>query len=357
MIKQFHSTAQAISKALWPVAVCLLSLSHVYGQVQGVTFDDVSSKLNFVHRSIEFGGNGLAGAAWFDYDNDGLLDLFLTNGKTQSNALLRNLGGGTFEDVTAFAGIHADSGSAGVIAADFDNDGWKDLFLTGDGGILHGTAQTPVNFYRNLGDGTFEDVTASSGIEGPRTQLSASAGDIDGDSYLDIFIAASGSVAEDRNDDNRLFRNNGDFTFTDISESSGVKTNLGACTSLFSDYDHDGDFDLIVANCNDREFRPTPLELFRNNGDLTFTDVAVEGGLSRKGLWMGICGSDYDRDGDTDLFVTNIGNGHAFFENQGDGSYVDRTIDLGVLSYPFGWGCAFTDFDNDGFCARINCAA
>ncbi len=323
--------------------------SALLGQTKGVVFEDASDQLNFVHRGVEFGGNGLGGAAWFDYDNDGLLDLFLTNGKTQPNALFRNMGNDVFEDVTASAGLQADSGSAGVIAADFDNDGWKDLFLTGDGGILQGTAQTPVLFYRNLGNGTFEDVTDASGIVGPPTQLSASTADIDGDSYLDIFISASGSVAENRNDDNRLYRNNGDFTFTDISESSRVDTNLGACTSLFSDYDNDGKVDLIVANCNDRKIRPTPLELFRNNGDLTFTNVADEAGLFRKGLWMGICGSDYDRDGDTDLFVTNIGNGHAFFENQGDGTFLDRTIDLGVLPYPFGWGCAFTDFDNDGY--------
>jgi len=319
------------------------------GQAEGVVFTDASDKIDFVHRSVEYGGNGLAGAAWFDYDNDGLLDLFLTNGKTQPSALFRNQGDGTFENIAASAGLEPDSGCSGVIAADFDNDGWKDLLLTGDGGILQGTAQAPLVLYRNLGDGTFEDVTISSGIDGPPTQLSASTADIDGDSYLDIFISASGSVGEDRNDRNKLFRNNGDFTFTDISASSGVDTNLGACTSLFSDYDHDGDQDLIVANCNDREFRPTPLELFRNNGDLTFTDVAVEAGLSRKGLWMGICGSDYDHDGDTDLFVTNLGNGHAFFENQGDGTFVDRTMDLGVLPYPFGWGCAFTDFDNDGY--------
>lgn len=349
MIAQFHTNIRGAFVTLLLLVACLFPPFEVCGQSVGVEFEDASEKLDFVHRGLEFGGNGLAGAAWFDYDNDGLLDLFLPNGKTQANALFRNLGDGSFQDVAASAGLEADSGSAGVIAADFDNDGWKDILLTGDGGLLQGTAQAPLLLYRNVGDGTFEDVTNSSGITGPRTQLSAAVADIDADSYLDIFIAGSGSIAENRNDPNGMYRNNGDFTFTDISESSGVNTSLGACAALFSDFDHDRDQDLIVANCNDRLARFTPLELFRNNGDLTFTDVAEEAGVSRKGLWMGICGSDYDRDGDTDLFVTNIGNGHAFFESQGDGSFVDRTLDVGILPYPFGWGCAFSDFDNDGY--------
>jgi len=212
-----------------------------------VRFDDASALLNFEHVSLAFDGDGLAGAAWIDYDNDRFLDLFLTNGRTQPNGLFHNDGHGGFVDVAAAAGVQDRRGSSGVVAADFDNDGWPDLFLTGDGGVT-GSGASPVVLYHNNGDGTFSDITATAGIVGPPTANSAAVADIDNDGFLDLFIGAPGSLSGHEQHANRLFHNNGDGTFTDISASAGVHTAIGAFAALFSDYDHDGFIDLFAGN-------------------------------------------------------------------------------------------------------------
>lgn len=315
-----------------------------------VVFEDVSALVDFHHLSVPFDGDGLAGAAWFDYDNDGFLDLFLTNGKTQPNGLFRNDGHGGFIDVSAQAGIQNRRGNSGVVAADLDNDGFRDLFLTGDGGVT-GSGASPVVLYRNNGDGTFSDITAASGIVGPPTASSAAVADIDNDGFLDLFITAPGSLSAHVQHANRLFHNNGNLTFTDISATAGVNTAIGAFAALFTDYDRDGFIDLVVGNGNDVGLAPTPNELFRNNGDLTFTDVAPQVGLAPAGFWMGFGAADYDNDGDVDLFVTNFGAGvgmpHALYRNNGDGTYTNVGAAARVADFPFAWGCAFKDFDDD----------
>jgi enediyne biosynthesis protein E4 len=130
-----------------------------------------------------------------------------------------------------------------------------------------------------------------------------------------------------------------------------VNTAVGAFAALFIDYNRDGFIDLLVANGNNIRLAPTPNELFRNNGNLTFTDVAPQAGLAPTGLWMGFGPADYDNDGDIDLFVTNFGSRgfpHALYRNNGDGTYTDVGAAAGVALFPFAWGCAFKDFDNDG---------
>ena len=342
-----------------PFRVALLTAMTVaaYAQVAmaqdpPVRFEDVSGRLNFVHRSGEFGGDGLGGAAWFDFDNDGLLDLFLTNGKTQPNALFKNMGNGAFVDVAAAARVANGLGNSGVIAADIDNDGFKDLFLTGDGGVM-GTGESPMKLYHNLGNGTFADITLASGITLPLTNLSAAFGDIDNDGFLDLFIGAVGSLATGSQHRNALYHNNGDLTFTEIAAAAGVNSRQGACASFFSDCDNDGLIDLFVANCNEVNFRPTPIELFRNNGDLTFADQTQPSGLWRGGFWMGVGPADFDNDGDIDIFATNLGapanRRHALYRNNGDGTYTNVASAAGAANFEFGWGCVMTDFDNDGF--------
>ena len=236
-------------------------------------------------RPCPQGGSGLVGVAFFDADRDGWLDLFVAGGRGRPNALFHNNGDGTFTDIAVEAGVANGLGNSGVVAADLDNDGFQDLFLTNDGGLVG----SPVKLYRNQGDLTFADITAGSGIIGPESNLSAAFADLDNDGFLDLFITAPGSLADKVQHANQLYHNNGDLTFTDISVSSGVNTALGACATFFSDYDRDGWIDLFVADCNDVNFARTPIELFRNNRDLTFTDMRLDAGLEEGGsgwVWV-----------------------------------------------------------------------
>ena len=272
-----------------------------------VLFADASDLIPFCRTTAAT----LYGAAWFDYDNDGWIDLFVPN--DGPNALFRNNRDGTFTEVAAQAGL-ADAGpSAGAAAVDIDNDGDKDLFVSGTYGVR---SAGPVKLYRNNGDGTFDDITRQSGIprilgvtrrEGgpdagtaePIEVGSISFADYDRDGFVDLFLGGSG-------DTNRLYRNNGDLTFTNVTPEAGVETAVGACGSVFFDYDDDGWLDIFVAGCN----RPGPTvrnQLFHNNRDGTFTDVSAESGVGIIGDWMGVTAGDYDQDGDIDLFVTNVG--------------------------------------------------
>ena len=338
-------------------------------------FIDSSQLLEgFVHDSnlpIPLRGEGLSGAAWLDYDNDADLDLFLPNGKAGVSALFRNNGDGTFTDVAEQAGVANPLGNSGVVVGDIDNNGFPDIFMTGEGRLLF-AEQSPTVLYLNQGDGTFQDISDIANIPGANTAMGAAMADINNDGYLDIFIAspghldvapafgqlpgAFGGVAEQ--DENKLYLNNGPnadglITFTDISVTAGVNGALGGCVSAFTDYNNDGFMDIIVGNCNDVDFNPTPFHLYRNNGDLTFTDVAEEAGLAVNGLWMAIAPGDYDNDGDQDFFATNFGVAvdapHAFFQNNGDGTYTNIAAELGLADWEFGWGATLTDFDNDGF--------
>ncbi len=345
---------------------------------QGVTFDNVSSLLGPYMRSDT--GEGLGGIAWLDYDGDGNLDLYLTNGVFAFNGLFRNNGDSSFTDVTFAAGVFNGFGNSGVVAGDLDNDGDTDIFLTGEGRLI-GPTQTPTRMYRNNGNGTFTDVTVSAGVFGAGTALAAALGDVNNDGYLDIFIASPGHIpllsgpGTGTSEENKLYLNNGDFTFTDVTATSGVGglyldpfgslVSDGACVAAFSDYNNDGLPDIFVGNCNafwspfivppiPIPVRPTPFNLFRNNGDGTFTDVATAAGLNVLGFWMGIAVGDYDNDGDIDLFSTSTGTfagslfPHALFRNNGDGTYTEVSASAGIPNSEFGWGCTFADFDNNG---------
>jgi enediyne biosynthesis protein E4 len=311
---------------------------------------DVSEKLPFVR---ELGGaeDGLAGAAWFDFDNDGFLDLFLPNVAGQPNALFRNRQDGTFTNVAAQAGVANGTGNSGVVAGDINNDGWKDLLLTYAGAEpddLH------TKLYLNQGNGTFADITAVSGLAGERSSLSAALADINNDGFLDVFMASLGTapgLPTSRQFNNKLYLNNGDLTFTDISASSGANEDFGACAAAFTDYDQDGFPDLFVANCNDVNETPTPTELLRNNGNLTFTDVRNQAGVSAAWFWQGIGIGDYDNDGDQDFVLTSFGagTGHALYEHQGNGTYLNRSVQARLATLELGFGVSFADFDNDGF--------
>ena len=311
---------------------------------------DVSEKLPFV-RELGEAADGLAGAAWFDFDNDGFLDLFLPNVSGQPNALFRNRQDGTFTNVAMQAGVANGTGNSGAVAGDINNDGWKDLLLT-YAGAEPGDKHTKL--YLNQQNGTFSDITELSGLAGERSSLSPALADINNDGFLDVFIASLGTapgLPTSRQFNNKLYLNNRDLTFTDISVSSGANEDFGACAAAFADYDQDGFPDLLVANCNDVNERPTPLELLRNNGNLTFTDVRSMARVATAWFWQGISISDYDNDGDQDFVVTSFGagTGHALYENQGNGTYQNRSTQARLANLELGFGVSFADFDNDGF--------
>ncbi len=369
-----NNPVKNISKFL--LILSLISQSAVayhFHQKKGIVFKEQPDLIDF-NRA---GGEGLGGAAWLDFDADGDLDLFLTNGPRFDNGLFRNNGDGTFVDVAVKAGVANGTGSSGVVVGDIDNDGFPDMFVSGEG-FLIGPQQSPAKLYHNNGNGTFTDITLLSGVTGAGSALSAAMGDINNDGYLDIFITSPGHIpfitgpGTEESHENKLYLNNGDLTFTDISISAGIEglypdptpgsnrlISDGACVVGFSDYDRDDLLDIIVGNCNGFPIsssnpgpvRPTPFNLFRNNGDLTFTDLATEAGLDISGFWMGLAFGDFNRDGNIDFAATSTGtlNGfpHILMQNNGDGTFID-IAEENLSETPFGWGITAADFDNDG---------
>jgi hypothetical protein len=314
------------------------------------------------------------GVAVLDYDGDGRPDLFFTNGAEQPslrktgpmfyNRLYRNRGDGTFEDVTDKAGVRGEGFSIAAAAADFDNDGFTDLFVAGvNRNIL----------YRNRGDGTFEDVTAKAGVANQgRWAVSAGWFDYDNDGRLDLlvvnyvkwdpakepFCGEPGSYRTYCHPKsyeglpNTLYRNNGDGTFTDVSERSGIARHIGKGMGLaFADYDGDGRMDVFVANDT------VPNFLFHNQGDGTFQEVGFHAGVAmnedgRALSSMGVDFRDIDNDGRPDLFITALANEtFPLFRNLGKGVFADITYRsrIGAATFPLsGWSAGAYDFDNDG---------
>ncbi len=322
----------------------------------GTTFENVSELLApFKNQGLD----GLAGIAWLDYDRDKDLDLFLTGGLNTSNALFRNNGDGSFTDVTLSTGLHTESGHLAAVAGDIDNDGYPDLFVTGDGNIFNNATSSGTRLYHNNGKGGFTDISETANVPGSITTMSAAMADVNNDGYIDLFITGPGHAAfltpPPFYDADRLYINNGNLTFTDVTDDAGVAGMLGSCAVSFSDYNTDGWQDIIVAVCNDNTPVLTPFYLYENNQDGTFTDVASATGLDIPGLWMSVTMGDFDNDGDFDIFSTNLGKfaifgsgTQALLQNNGDGTYTDVAPDnIGLTE--FSWGATFADWDNDGW--------
>ncbi len=300
-----------------------------------------------------------SGAAWFDYDNDGDLDLYVTM-RTGANKLYQNNAGSSFTDVAVAAGV-ADQGGdgAGVVVGDIDNDGDMDLFLNN----CHQN-----KLYENSGapNYTFTDITTSSGlgaILGDRRGTSASFGDYNEDGYLDIYVAhhfmTNGTQLEaDRKD--FLIYNNTDNTFTDVSSLLPYNDLIGfGFIGGWTDFDEDGDLDIIVINdCEPIGSQYNfPTKVFRNDGGTNpvtgwnFTEVGVSVGIDDCRNGMGIAIGDYNRDGDLDVFYTNIGD-VVLFESDGDGTFTDATSGSGLdiqNTLDYSWGTTFVDYDLDGY--------
>ena len=317
------------------------------------------------------------GVAVFDHNNDGLLDVFFTNGAeipsleksnpSFYNKLFRNNGDGTFTDVTEKAGLAGVGYSMGVAAGDYDNDGFVDLYVTGF---------NCNQLFHNNGDGTFTDVTEKAGVSGVLKQgkpWSVAAGWIDynNDGLLDLFvvnyldyslstahICKTGSIVdycspnEYRGTPNILYRNNGDGTFTDVSQQSHICQYLGKGMGVaFADYDGDGFTDIFVSNDSFPNF------LLHNNGDGTFTDVALLAGVAynESGKTVAGMGTDFrdiDNDGRPDIFLTAMyGDSFPLYRNLGEGQFEDVTDATGIAEMTnrfTAWGTGIFDFDNDG---------
>ena len=318
---------------------------------------DVSHLLDFVREGIYKNSDGAGGAAWLDYDGDGFLDLYITNTRDAKNALFRNNGDGTFINVAEEAGVTSETGNTAVVAGDIDNDGCADLILAGDGGF-QGNKPSGFRVYSNNCDGTFTDISETAGIDRPEVSWSLALGDVNNDGYLDLYAAGLVALGISFDHRDRLYLNNGDRSFTDVTDDAGIEGELATCSARFSDYNRDGWTDIFIANCF---FALVRTELLRNNGDGTFTGVAFDVGLvfspsghaldydrdSRMALAFG----DYDLDGDLDVFAPGQTD-KPMFKNNGDGTYTAiGEQELGLVSGELGASMAvsFTDFDNDRY--------
>lgn len=322
---------------------------------------------------------GAPGVVLFDYDNDGDQDLFASNGPGRASSLYENqlvpTGSLSFVDVGVDAGVAAtDHDSNGACAGDVDNDGHRDLYVTGaegDANIL----------FRNNGDGTFTDVTETAGVGEPSglVAVACTFGDVDGDGFLDLFVSNNLESWDNRiftftHDDsgsvhNTLFKNQGDGTFVDVSAESGVEdlesgppNGTWTWVSSLVDVDLDGDLDIVQddmqgpASGDDPDRVRSASRLLVNDGDGNFTEVTSQVGLDIEGGWMGLAFADYDCNGFMDFFSSNLGNYFAgatvlppsgWFLQQPDGSF-EFTIGSTLERTPFGWGASPFDYDNDG---------
>jgi enediyne biosynthesis protein E4 len=352
----------------------------------GFVFTDVTAKSG-IDFHLTCGGaekrfimeSMCGGIAVLDYDNDGWMDIFLVNGSTledyragkcHPSKLYHNNHDGTFTDVSAMAGLAPCNWGYGVAVGDYDNDGWEDLYVTNLNGAV---------LYHNNHDGTFTDVTTKSGVgNAGRWGTSTAFGDYDNDGNLDLYVAnyvdldldhlpefGKGAFCQYRGipvscgprglkgSRDRLYHNNGDGTFTDVSEKLGIDTDsyygLGV---LWLDYDRDGCLDLYVANDS------SPSLLYHNDCKGGFTEVGAEAGVAYSGdgreqAGMGIDTADYDHDGWPDIVKTNFSDDtNNLYRNGHNGEFTDLAgpSGFGPISVPFlGFGVKFLDIDNDGW--------
>ena len=352
------------------------SRSTARGQVMFEEVSPQASKLNWTHNNARSPDRQLpetvgAGCAFLDYDNDGWLDIYLVNSGPSDfftpatplkNALFHNNHDGTFSDVTDKAGVAGGRFGMGVAVADYDGDGYVDLYITNYG---------PNLLYHNNGDGTFTDVTEKAGVTAPGWSTCATWFDFDNDGKLDLFVSSFVFYDKSQNplctdptlqrryycvprlfkpQSSRLFRNRGDGTFQDVSRESGIADHPGkSFGAVATDVNNDGLMDLFVANDTMPNF------LFVNKGGGRFEEVGLAAGVAygetgkpRSG--MGVDSTDYDGDGWQDLFVANID--HEFFSlyhNDKDLIFSDQPGEIAPTTHLLsGWGLKFFDYDNDG---------
>lgn len=374
-----HAATRCVAAVVLCGALLLPTLPAARGADCPIVLQDVTqeSGIQFRHSDGSRGEYHIveyvsAGLALFDYDGDGWIDIYFLNGAPfgaepdtplPQDALYRNLGGWRFADVTQQAGLGDTQHGLGVTAADYNNDGYQDLYVNNCG---------PNVLYQNQGDGTFLDITARAGVEnGQRVGACVCFLDADRDGLLDLFVSNYVKFSLDKHrhttlrgisvypsplayepDTNTFYRNNGDGAFADATDSSGIGAHAGTgMGGVCGDYDGDGDTDIFV--CNDM----TPNFLFENDGSGVFTEVALFQGTAfdvtgRAQGSMGVDCGDYDNDGWLDFVQTCFqdempvlyrNSGHGYFDD------VSRLTGVGAAAHRrVTWGVGLVDFDNDG---------
>ena len=345
-------------KHLLLLAILLISIS--YAQDSSPLFTNVSAEagIGAAHRAVwdpdgSKEGYLAVGQAWADYNNDGWLDLYVT-GNLEPNTLYLNNGDSTFSlsDLNGQVSL-PDAVSGGALWADYDNDGWRDLYVLNYG--------SNALFRNNEGQG-FTEVAVEAGVADTGKGSSATWGDFDRDGFLDLYVVNWSCLPEcqpetlELNRD-RLYRNNGDGSFTDVTDWLETSKTLGAgFAASFFDADSDGDSDLYVVN--DKMTNPIGNVLWRNDGagceGWCFTDISAEAGVDEKMHAMGLAVADYDNDSHLDLYATNMMNPMMLRKNLGDGTFEDMSESAGVMVMDtdrraVGWGTGFFDVDNDGY--------
>ena len=361
--------------------------SPIAGTPLGIEFIDVAKQSGLNVKTF-YGGEHKnkyllettgCGVAFFDYDQDDWVDIFLVNGWRLEGFpkgeepichLFKNNRDGTFTDVTAKSGLGRSGWGQGCCVGDYNNDGWNDLFVSYYGQNA---------LYRNNGDGTFKEVTKEAGLLQPKLRWNSGCAflDYDKDGHLDLFVGnyidfdvKTAPLPEDAGcaykgitvacgppgllgGKNILYRNNGDGTFTDVSQKAGMLETIGsyALSVAVGDMDNDGWPDIYVANDS------TAATYYQNQKDGTFKDVAIEAGIAyspdgKPQAGMGVAIGDFNRDGLLDIVKTNFaGDTDSLYMNLGDGTFEDHTYlsGLGINTRYLGWGVGFLDMDNDGW--------
>ena len=333
--------------------------------LMGQSFEEIGipSGINFTYEALSDIGGGLA---WFDYNNDGLQDLYLCGGQAEDR-LYRNMGEGQFLDASSLADLFETSirNTMGVVTGDIDNDGFRDIFVTTRNAGFSTTLQRNLLFYNN-GDGSFTEIGIDANIAPIKWASSATFVDVNADGFLDIYM---GNYIEDAallydaqgntigfahtcyEDD--LFLNNGDLTFSEADENYWPGNNGCTLAVQASDFDRDGNIDLLVNNDFGQWTTPNPL--FSSNANGTgYENVAAGVGAELSIYGMGISAADYDRDMDMDYYFTNLGL-NVLLRNDGEDGFVNATALAGAGNENFpeglavGWGTCFLDYNNSGF--------
>ena len=274
------------------------------------------------------------GATWGDFDNDGDADCFVVNWYAVNNLFYKNKGDGSFEQVTTGAFVNDGGYSETASWGDYDNDGWLDLYVTNSGGNFK-------NFlYRNLHDGTFQKITTGSPVTDAFVSRSVNWTDFNGDGKLDLFVSNEANQYEN------LYRNNGNGSFTKLTTGPLLTAGGKTISSSWGDYDNDGDQDVFLANDEGND------GLYRYDGNETFTQITTGPVVTSGGNSFGSEWADVDNDADLDLFVTNAYGGgpwkNFLFLNNGDGTFTKNLTEIPATEEGWSYGCAFGDWDCDG---------